>query len=64
MVERWSARKWICRIMVSWGLMAALTAFVTTPKEFYTVRFLLGLAEAGCEIVRITAQTKIYAANL
>jgi ACS family tartrate transporter-like MFS transporter len=47
MVERWSARKWICRIMVSWGLMAALTAFVTTPKEFYTVRFLLGLAEAG-----------------
>ncbi len=47
MVERWSARKWICRIMVSWGLMAGLTAFVTTPKEFYAVRFLLGLAEAG-----------------
>lgn len=47
MVERWSARKWICRIMVSWGLMAALTAFVTTPNQFYVVRFLLGLAEAG-----------------
>lgn len=47
MVERWSARKWICRIMVSWGLMAALTAFVRTPTEFYVVRFLLGLAEAG-----------------
>lgn len=47
MVERWSARKWICRIMVTWGLMAGLTAFVRTPVEFYTVRFLLGLAEAG-----------------
>ncbi len=47
MVERWSARKWICRIMVTWGLMAGLTAFVTTPAQFYTVRFLLGLAEAG-----------------
>ena len=46
-VERWSARKWICRIMISWGIMAALTAAVTTPWQFYTVRFLLGLAEAG-----------------
>lgn len=47
MVERWSARKWICRIMVSWGFMAGLTAAVTTPTQFYIVRFLLGLAEAG-----------------
>ena len=47
LVERWSARKWISRIMVSWGLVAALTAFVRTPREFYTVRFMLGLAEAG-----------------
>jgi ACS family tartrate transporter-like MFS transporter len=47
MVERWSARKWICRIMVSWGLMAGLTAAVSTPNQFYAVRFLLGLAEAG-----------------
>ena len=47
MVERWSARKWICRIMVTWGIMAGLTAAVTTPFQFYTVRFLLGLAEAG-----------------
>ena len=46
-VERWSARKWICRIMVTWGFMAALTAFVKTPTHFYTVRFLLGMAEAG-----------------
>jgi MFS transporter, ACS family, tartrate transporter len=47
LVERWSARKWICRIMVTWGFVAALTAFVKTPFQFYTVRFFLGLAEAG-----------------
>src|SRR5213075_1323477 len=46
-VEKWSARKWICRIMISWGIMAALTAFVRTPFQFYLVRFFLGLAEAG-----------------
>lgn len=46
-VEKWSARKWICRIMVTWGIMAAATAFVKTPMQFYTVRFLLGMAEAG-----------------
>jgi len=46
-VERWSARKWICRIMLTWGFMAALTATVKTPFQFYSVRFLLGLAEAG-----------------
>jgi MFS transporter, ACS family, tartrate transporter len=46
-VERWSARKWICRIMLTWGVMAAATGFVQTPAQFYTVRFLLGLAEAG-----------------
>ena len=47
LVEKWSARKWISRIMLSWGVMAALTALVKTPIHFYTVRFLLGLAEAG-----------------
>jgi MFS transporter, ACS family, tartrate transporter len=46
-IERWSARKWLARIMVTWGLMAALTAAVTVPWHFYVVRFLLGLAEAG-----------------
>ena len=46
-VERWSARKWISRIMVTWGIMAALTALVKTPEQFYGVRFFLGLAEAG-----------------
>src|SRR5262249_11441775 len=47
LVERWSARKWISRIMVSWGIMAGLTAAVKTPAQFYFVRFMLGLAEAG-----------------
>lgn len=46
-VERWSARRWISRIMISWGIVASLTAFVTTPMQFYVSRFLLGLAEAG-----------------
>lgn len=47
LVERWSARKWISRIMISWGIVAGLTALVKTPFQFYAVRFLLGLAEAG-----------------
>lgn len=46
-VERWSARKWIARIMISWGILASLTAWVSTPTQFYVARFLLGLAEAG-----------------
>jgi ACS family tartrate transporter-like MFS transporter len=46
-VERWSARKWISRIMVTWGIVAAATAAVTTPGQFYGARFALGLAEAG-----------------
>jgi ACS family tartrate transporter-like MFS transporter len=47
LVERWSARKWISRIMITWGIVAALTALVKTPGQFYGMRFLLGLAEAG-----------------
>ena len=46
-VERWSARRWLARIMVSWGLVTMGMAFIHTPHQFYTVRFLLGLAEAG-----------------
>jgi len=46
-VERWSARKWIARIMISWGILAIMMAFVKTAPQFYTVRFLLGAAEAG-----------------
>src|SRR5215470_6925066 len=35
LVERWSARKWFARILISWGFISALTAFVTTPTQFY-----------------------------
>jgi D-galactonate transporter len=41
------ARAWICRVLISWGIVSGATAFVRTPWEFYTARFLLGLAEAG-----------------
>ncbi len=41
------ARIWIARIMISWGLISGATAFVVGEWSFYTVRFLLGLAEAG-----------------
>lgn len=41
------ARKWIARIMITWGLAAAATAFVTGPVSFIIIRFLLGAAEAG-----------------
>ena len=46
-VERWSAKKWIARIMISWGAITILTGFVHTPRQFYAARFLLGLAEAS-----------------
>src|SRR5213082_1283091 len=41
------ARLWIARIMITWGLISGATAFVVGEWSFYTVRFLLGLAEAG-----------------
>jgi ACS family tartrate transporter-like MFS transporter len=47
LVERWSARRWIARILISWGLCSAAMAAIQTPTQFYWVRFLLGLAEAG-----------------
>lgn len=47
LVELWSARKWTARIMISWGVVAALTGLVHTAGQFYWARFLLGVAEAG-----------------
>ncbi len=46
-VERWSARKWIARIMISWGILAAATGFIKSSSHFYWIRFALGMAEAG-----------------
>jgi len=46
-VERWSARRWIARIMISWGIITVFVGCVHTAHQFYAVRFLLGAAEAG-----------------
>jgi D-galactonate transporter len=47
LMERFGARIWIARIMVTWGIIAAAMALVTGEWSFYSVRALLGLAEAG-----------------
>ena len=49
LVEKWSARGWIARIMISWGIVAVLMGFMHTRDQFYLLRFLLGAAEAGLE---------------
>lgn len=41
------ARRWIARIMITWGILSGCFAFVQTEWQFYTLRFLLGIAEAG-----------------
>ena len=46
-LKRVGARVWIARIMVSWGVLSACTLLVTTPAQFYVLRLLLGIAEAG-----------------
>ena len=75
-VERWSARKWIARIMISWGIVTILTGFVHTATQFYVARFLLGAAESSffpgmivylthwfCSRDRSRAIACLYAAN-
>jgi ACS family tartrate transporter-like MFS transporter len=47
LVETWSARGWIARILIGWGLVACGMAFIHTPRQFFWLRFLLGAAEAG-----------------
>src|SRR5438128_9474513 len=47
LVERWSARGWIARIMISWGIVAILMGFIQSKAQFYSARFVLGAAEAG-----------------
>jgi ACS family tartrate transporter-like MFS transporter len=46
-LERVGARRWIARIMITWGIVSGCFAFVQGPITFFTLRFLLGLAEAG-----------------
>lgn len=47
LMHRFGARVWMCRIMVTWGLISAAMVFATQAPVFYTLRFLLGVAEAG-----------------
>jgi len=47
MLVRFGARRWLARIMLTWGILAAGMMFVKTPFQFYIMRFLLGAAEAG-----------------
>ena len=47
LLYRFGARRWLARIMLTWGLLAMGMMFVRTPIQFYAMRFLLGMAEAG-----------------
>jgi len=47
LMQRFGPRFWIARIMITWAVLSAGMMFVTTPGQFYVLRFLLGVAEAG-----------------
>ncbi len=47
LLHRIGARRWIARIMITWSLISAAMMFLSTPGQFYLLRFLLGVAEAG-----------------
>ncbi|GGX51425.1 MFS transporter [Streptomyces minutiscleroticus] len=47
LMERFGPKIWLTRIMISWGVVATLMAFVNSAGMFYALRFLLGVAEAG-----------------
>ncbi|MDB5361005.1 MAG: major facilitator superfamily 1 [Rhodospirillales bacterium] len=47
LLEKYGARRWIARIMLTWGLVSGATAFVQGEYSFYIIRFILGVAEAG-----------------
>src|ERR1700676_4450122 len=47
LLYRFGARRWLARIMITWGMVSAATALVVGPNSFYAARLLLGIAEAG-----------------
>jgi len=47
LLHRFGARTWMTRILITWGVVASLTAFVDSARMLYVVRFLLGIAESG-----------------
>lgn len=56
------ARRWIARIMITWGILSGCFAFVQTEWQFYTLRFLLGVAEAG--LARVCCSTSLTGSHL
>jgi ACS family tartrate transporter-like MFS transporter len=46
-LEKVGAKIWLTRIMITWGLISSAMIFIETPRDFYILRFLLGIAEAG-----------------
>ncbi|MHC4042194.1 MFS transporter [Bradyrhizobium sp. 23AC] len=46
-LNKYGARIWISRILITWGIVATATAFVQSAMQLYMLRFLLGVAEAG-----------------
>ncbi len=47
LLSKIGARRWIARILVTWGIISGCMALVNGPWSFYTLQFLLGVAEAG-----------------
>ena len=64
LLYRIGARRWLARIMITWGLLAMAMMFVRTPTQFYVMRFFLGMAEAGFFPGVIYYLTQWFPANL
>lgn len=64
LLYRFGARRWLARIMLTWGLLAMAMMFVRTPWQFYGMRFLLGMAEAGFFPGVLYYLTQWFPANL
>ena len=64
LLYRFGARRWLARIMLTWGLLAMAMMFVRTPFQFYAMRFLLGMAEAGFFPGVLFYLTQWFPANL
>ena len=45
--QRWGVRVLVCRIMITWGVLASAMGFIQNAQQFYWLRFLIGAAEAG-----------------
>lgn len=63
-LHKFGARKWLARIMVTWGIVALLFTWVSSATELYILRFLLGVAEAGffpCNSVPVDLRLRVTA---